>query len=380
MLIQGISPSDCHAPKSSAISMNQEAVMNCRSVSCAMCLLCFGFMLSACSGTGTPTQPAIAYVANSQSHKMSVIKIPADETVFTIEIGTTSFGTATQIPTYPQNVAVTPDGSRAYVTDGNASVWVVDTQTRSVVAIVPAGTSPEDVVISPDGKSAYITTQVCAALTCSAVVEVVNTATNAVASTIPITNVAGTALSGITITPDGTRVYVAEVAGNNVFVIDTATNSIMTTIPTANSGSMDISSSPDGSRVYATGFTIGSPFDSFFVDVIDTQSNLVSGTIELGNQEEPVRIAVTPDGAHAYVTGDGGHVFVVDTTKNALIATIPVSSGKPLFGVAITPDGARAYVTCGDNNTIFVLSTAKNEVVGTIPSHFPLGMAISRAM
>lgn len=346
-----------------------------------MCLLCFAFMLSACGGTGTSTQPAIAYVAHSQSHSMSVIKIPADETVSTIEIGTTSFGTATQIPTFPQNVAVTPDGSRAYVTDGNASVWVVDTQTRSVVAIVPAGTSPEDVVISPDGKSAYITTQVCAAVSCSAVVEVINTATNTVASTIPITNVAGVALSGITITSDGTRVYVAEVAGNDVFVIDTATNSIVTTIPTANSGFMGISSSPDGSRVYATGFTIGSPFDSFFVDVIDTQSNLVSATIELGNQEEPVRIAVTPDGAHAYVTGGAGHVFVVDTTKNALIATIPVTSGdNPLFGVAITPDGARAYVTCGNNSTVFVLSTAKNEVVGTISSNHPAGMAISHAM
>jgi YVTN family beta-propeller protein len=362
--------------------MNQEVVMKCRSVFCIACLLCFSFMLSACGGTGTPTQPAIAYVAHSHTHSMSVIKIPADETVSTIEIGTTSVGSATQIPTYPQNVAVTPDGSRAYVTDGNASVWVVDTQTRSVVAIVPAGMSPDDVVISPNGRSAYITTLICGAMSsCAASVEVIDTTTNTVASTIPITNALGVGLSGITITSDGARVYVGEDSGKDIFVIDTATNNLLTTIPTANSGFMDVSSSPDGSRVYAVGFALGSPFDSFFVDVIDTQTNVVSATIELGNQEEPVHIAITPDGAHAYVTGDGGHVWVVDTVKNSLIATIPVTSGNnPLFGVAITPDGARAYVTCGNNNTIFVLSTAKNEVVGTIPSNYPLGMAISRGM
>jgi YVTN family beta-propeller protein len=90
---------------------------------------------------------------------MSVINIPADETVSTSEIGDSSVATATLKASYPQNVAVSSDGGRAYVTDGNTSVWVVDTQSRAVVATIPARSAPEDVVISPDGKNVYVTAQ-----------------------------------------------------------------------------------------------------------------------------------------------------------------------------------------------------------------------------
>jgi len=310
---------------------------------------------------------------------MSVINIPADETVSSIEIGTSSATSATTQPSYPQNVAVSPDGTRAYVTDGVASVWVVDTKTSSVLATVPAGTDPQYVVVGPNGKNVYVTTIACGALPCLASVEVIDTATNTIASTISVGK-AGGFLSSVTITPDGTRVYVAAGLGNDVWAIDAATNSIVATIPTANSGFSDVAVSPDGSRVYAAGWVRGPYVDSYFVDVIDTQTNVVSATIDLGNQEGPIRIAITPDGGHAYVTGEGGHVWVVDTTQNALMTTIPVSLGSPLQGIAITPDGTRVYVSCADTNTIYVLGTAANDVVGAIPSNYPLGLAITRAM
>jgi DNA-binding beta-propeller fold protein YncE len=103
-------------------------------VMCLMCVVCLSVTFSACSSTPMPKTLAVAYVAHSQSHSMSVINIPADETVSTIEIGDSSVATATLKASYPQNVAVSSDGGRAYVTDGNTSVWVVDTQSRAVVA------------------------------------------------------------------------------------------------------------------------------------------------------------------------------------------------------------------------------------------------------
>jgi len=266
------------------------------------------------------------------------------------------------------------------VTDGDTSVWVVDTKSQSVVATVPAGTSPEGVVISPNGKSVYVTTVACGAQPCVGAAEVIDTTTNAVTTTIVIGKVSPSPLAGIAMSPDGTRVYVGAADGNQVFAIDTATNSIAATIATANSRSADVAISPDGSRVYAAGWVFGPYNSTYYVDVINTQTNAVSASILLGNQETPVRIAVTPDGGHAYVIGDAGHMWVVDTTVNALMSTITVSAGNLLNGVAFTPDGTRVYVTCGKVNSIFVLDAGAGEVMASIPSNYPVGLAISGAI
>jgi YVTN family beta-propeller protein len=349
-------------------------------VSCSTCVLCSSFMLSACSG-GTPTAKtvAVAYVAHPSSHSISVINIPADQTVSTIEIGDSSVTTGTAKQSSPQNVAVSPDGSRAYVIDGISSVWVVDTQSRAVVATIPAGTSPQGVVISPDAKNVYVTTITCGTPPCVASVEVIDTATNAVTTTIPIGNAPIVSLLGIAISRDGTRVYVASGNDNDVWAIDTSTKSIMATIHTTNSNSADLAISPDGSRVYTIGPIIGPFVDTYFVDVINTQTNAQTGSILLGNQDVAVRMAISPDGGNAYVTTELGRVWVVDTTRNALMSTITVAAGNLLYDVAFTPDGTRVYMTSENNNIVYVMSTSTGDVLAAIPSNHPGGLAISGA-
>jgi YVTN family beta-propeller protein len=256
---------------------------------------------------------------------------------------------------------------------------MVDTQSRAVVATKPAGTSPESVVISPDGKNVYITAAGCAVQPCASFVEVIDTTTNAITATIPLGNSTSVQLSGIAIRPDGSRVYVACGSSNQVWAIDSSTNSIVATIHTTNSDSADLSISPDGSHIYTVGWTLGPFVASILADVIDTRTNAQTATVLLGNQDEPVRMAITPDGGRAYVTGDAGHVWVVDTTLNARMSTITVSSGNALNGVAFTPGGTRAYVTSGKINTIFVMDTAAGDVIGSVASNDPAGLAISDA-
>jgi len=296
-----------------------------------------------------------------------------------VQIGNSSVGSATAQPSYPQDVVVSPDGKRAYVTDGVASVWVVDTGSNSVVAAVPAGGGPGKLVISPDGKSVYVATYLCGSVSCVASVAVLDTGSNTLTSTIPVTKGVGANLSGIAVTPDGKRVYVAVSPGSDVAAIDTATNSIAETIATTNSGNVDLSISPDGRHVYAAGWVKGLDLNTNFVDVIDTQTNEQSAAINLGYDDVPVRIAVTPDGSQAFVTGDIGNIFVVDTVQKVLAGKVAVSSGNPLTGIAITPDGARMYVGCGNTNTIYVLSTSGSAVLDAISSNYPLGLTIHSA-
>ena len=58
----------------------------------------------------------------------------------------------------------------------------------------------------------------------------------------------------------------------------------------------------------------------------------------------PVGLAMTPDGAFAYVTNlFSNSVSVIATGTNVVAASVPV--GQEPSDVAITPDGSYAYVT-----------------------------------
>ena len=363
-----------------------EVVMK-RHVFAVVSLLGLSLIFAACGGgAGTLSAPAaIAYVAHSQSYSLSVINIPANKTVANIGIGNSSSSSLTTTASYPTGVAVTPNGRSVYVTDGNTSVWVVDTGSNSVIAKIPAGSEPDGIAITPDGKSAYVTSITCGLLLCSGPdnppqvtsVEVIDTTGNSLKATVvignlPTQNHPGVLPSGVAISPDGTLAYVANAVGDQIWAIDTASNQIAGTIHTSMLGIVGIIVSPDGNHLYAAGWENGP-----VVDVVDTKTDVVT-SIALPSIEVPTGIAVTPDGGHAYVTGDAGHVWLIDTTKNATVATIPISVGNPLLDIAITPDGTRAYITCGNTNTIYVLDTTTYRILDQIPSDYPGGLAISR--
>jgi YVTN family beta-propeller protein len=83
---------------------------------------------------------------------------------------------------------------------------------------------PLGVAVTPDGTKVYVANRG------SGTVSAIATATNAVVATIPV----GGNPYGIAVTPDGTNVYVT--TGNTVSVIDTATNNVVgSPIPVGNS-------------------------------------------------------------------------------------------------------------------------------------------------
>ena len=54
---------------------------------------------------------------------------------------------------------------------------------------------------------------------------------------------------GVAVSPDGTKVYVANEYGNTVSVIDTATNTVTATV-NVGSGPFGVAVNPDGTKVY----------------------------------------------------------------------------------------------------------------------------------
>jgi YVTN family beta-propeller protein len=267
--------------------------------------------------------------------------------------------TTVTVGTHPYNVAVTPNGLYAYVTNyGAASVSVISTASNTVTATVPVGTSPLGVAVTPNGLYAYVTNLGDAS------VSVISTASNTVTATVPV----GASPLGVAVTPNGLYAYVTNGGGASVSVISTASNTVTATVPVgASPGGVAVT--PSGLYAYVTNGGGAS------VSVISTASNTVTATVPVG--ASPGGVAVTPNGLYAYVTNyDGASVSVISTASNTVTATITV--GATPGGVAVTPSGLYAYVTNGGGASVSVISTASNTVTATVPvGNGPLGVAVT---
>src|SRR5262249_38715862 len=179
----------------------------------ALSLGLLGVMLCSTPAEAKP----FAYVTNEFSGTVSVIDTATNTVVATVPVGIE-----------PTGVAITPDGTHAYVANSGTAqtvftVSVIDTATNTVVATVPVGLGPRGVAITPHGTHAYVT------YFSSVAVSVIATATNTVVATVPV----GNGPLGVAITPDGTHAYVTNGTGifPSVSVIDTATNTVVATVP-----------------------------------------------------------------------------------------------------------------------------------------------------
>ena len=95
----------------------------------------------------------------------------------------------------------------------------------TVTATVTVGSYPWGVAVSPDGTKVYVTNHG------NNNVSVIDTATNTVTATVNV----GSYPNGVAVNPDGTKVYVANPGSNTVSVIDTATNTVTATVNVGNS-------------------------------------------------------------------------------------------------------------------------------------------------
>jgi DNA-binding beta-propeller fold protein YncE len=180
------------------------------------------------------------YASRSAAHGADVAII--DTTTGTQDaIGITATdGTTTEC------VRVSHDGSRLYVAangPSNAQLVVIDTQQTRVHSVVEIGSPIRDIALSADGATAYVGS--CGS-DLGAVLDVIDTQTNAVAGTYKIGHVAGF-LAQLTLSRDGERAYL--VGDNAVTVLSTATHDVVGSIAIAAQPSCVIES-PDGSRLY----------------------------------------------------------------------------------------------------------------------------------
>jgi YVTN family beta-propeller protein len=282
------------------------------------------------------------------------------------------------------SVATPPAGAAAqpafvylanYGFGGTGSVDIVDATTQTVVKTVPVGVGPHSVTVAPDATKVYVVNQGISTFGVSGSVSVIDTATQTASAPVPLT-ASPRELGELTVTPDGSRLYVAtggEIASRSIAVVDTATMAVVKTIPMPLSN-YDIAASPDGAFVYVLNAScthLGcTPDDA--IAVIDTATDTVVASISLGVRS--YHFALAPDGAHAYVPfNETNSLAVVDLATRMVVDVIPV--GVSPLDVAVAPDGGTAYVT--NNNGVSVISTATGAVTASITASFPTELAVT---
>src|SRR5215831_5905443 len=163
-------------------------------------------------------------------------------TVSAIATATNMVTARIPVSSYTFGVAVTPDGSKAYVANyGSNTVSVIATTTNTVINTIPVAAGPVGVAVTPDGSKVYVGDYLSVAVT------VIATATN----TVTATTATGSQPEGVAVSPDGNKVYFANPTSNTVSVIATANNSVIATIPVG-SYPIGVAVSPDGSNIYIT--------------------------------------------------------------------------------------------------------------------------------
>jgi YVTN family beta-propeller protein len=310
------------------------------------------------SGVAVTPDGSKVYVTNFGSNTVSVIATASNTVTATVTVGTE-----------PVGVAVTPDGSKVYVANpGSNTVSVIATASNTVIGSpITAGGGPRGIAVTPDGSKVY------AANYDANTVSVIATASNTVVDTITV----GTGPAGVAVTPDGSKIYVANRNSNNVSAIATASNTVIATVTVGNVPSnpnlpanpFGVAVTPDGSKVYVANFGLTT------VSVIATASDTVIGSpIYVGGAPEAFGNFIGPPTLTVAEAGTGsGQVtsspanINCSASSNACAAMFPNGTQVTLTASAAAGSAFAGWSGggCSGTSTCVITPTSDSTVTAT---------------
>lgn len=352
--------------------------------------------------------PALVSADSARTRPVSIGVQPDKSIVIPTGQALTPAGHHIEVNDRPLGMVVSPDGeSLAVVTGSNfapRALHIVDMKSKTLKQTLAIGDSFVGVDFSPKGDTLYVGGGRNNDVKIFSLANEQFVAAGSIA-------IAGSAPSGLSVNAEGTKLYVALNTKHSVAVIDTATRAVITEVPVGIHPYTTLVSA-DGSKVYVSnwGGKVPGPGDftdgmfpvvvdqrtgipvSGTVSVIDTATNTVVKTIEVGLH--PVGMALSPKGDRVYVTNaNSDTVSVINTATDTVTKTLNVGvmdrSGKvPVLGsspnaVTVSPDGRTLYVANAAQNAVAVVDTraqSANAVRGFIPTGwYPTAVATDRS-
>ncbi len=148
----------------------------------------------------------------------------------------------------------------------SADVYVIDPESRAVIAKIPAQAGAHNVTFSADGKLALVANVAANSVT------IIDAVEKTVIAHVPT---GGPKTHEVSVSPDGKLAAASNVGGDTVTLIDIPTAKVVATI-TTDQGAMMSVFSPDASKLYVVNAKAGN------ISVVDVASKQVTGTMPGG--------------------------------------------------------------------------------------------------
>jgi YVTN family beta-propeller protein len=262
--------------------------------------------------------------------------------------------------------AAAPDGSYYYISDeGRSTLDVVDVKTLKIKRSIPLSGHPNNIGISKDGARVYVSIAVA-----PGAVDVIDTASLQKVKSIPVKG----AVHNTYVTPDGKYVVAGSIQGKTITVIDQKTEEPSWVLE------MDLGirpmaflTNPDGSTKWIFGQL--SAFNGFAVIDFATHKEI-----------NRIKLPALPPGKPPYLWGGNeshgmavtsdGKTLVVNSRLNTAIYfySLPdlkllgsTEVGRSPDWVTLTPDGKTAYVANAASNSVSVVDIKAMKEITRIP-------------
>jgi YVTN family beta-propeller protein len=292
---------------------------------------------------GTPvTKPAIAVgtfpdaIALSPDGLTAYVTNYASNTITPIDLETDQPEAAIPAGPGPAGIAITPNGATAYVTDDGSGgalgnkVMPIDLQTRKDLPPITVGAGPQGIAITPDGLTAYVTDagaipSLNQAGSPGTTVTPIDLAHRKAGRAIPV----GNGPIAITITPGGQTAYVGNLDSQSVSPIDIASGTAGAPIPVAGAPAALVSTPQ---TVYVVDTPSNTNRSASFVSPISIATNTAGPPIKMPAGAQ--NIALAPGNHMAWVTSLPGDVTPISLATNR--PGTPVSLAGGPFAIVIT--------------------------------------------
>ena len=300
----------------------------------------------------------LVFVENTNSGDVSIIDAATFKVVGTIPVGLS-----------PDDIVAAPAGDVLYVSrivhradgrpTGTGELVAIDPTTRQVSWRVGFRGVPNHLAVSPDGRRVYVT------VVSGENVDVFDPARHALIDSVKV----GTGPHDIEVSRDGKTVYVGLIRGTDVTVFDAATNRVLRRIPFG-ANVRPIALSHDENRLYVQlssyyGFVVADPHTGKIVRRVEMP-------IPKGKEKPdtlPVTtnhgIRITADGRHLIANGSMTDLTAIYSLPDLrLLGTVPV--GRDPNWVTLSPDGRRVFVSNRGSDDVSVIDLATRQEIARV--------------